>query len=131
MKPIEIVNRFIQAINQQDVDQLLALTSSDHKLIDGGGDIYTGSEKLHETWSAYFQMFPDYKIVIEKSFSKGDSVGLYGTAEGTYAPDGNLDPTNHWKIPAAWLAVVSGDFVVTWQVYADNWPVHEIMSKYK
>lgn len=131
MKPIEIVKRFVLAINQRDVDGLFALMSSDHRLIDGGGDIYTGSKKLREAWSAYFKMFPDYKIVVEESFSSGDSVGLFGTAEGTYAPDGNLDPRNHWKIPAAWLAVVSDDFVVRWQVYADNWPIHEIMSKYK
>jgi hypothetical protein len=35
----------------------------------------------------------------------------------------------YWSIPAAWLAVLKGGSIASWQVYADTGPVHKIMDR--
>jgi len=37
--------------------------------------------------------------------------------------------TNYWRIPAAWRAIIRNNQVLTWQVYADNIIVMEILKR--
>jgi hypothetical protein len=50
---------------------------------------------------------------------------LAGQAEGTFVQDRILRPENHWRVPAAWRAVIVGDKVALWQVYVNP----EVMTK--
>jgi hypothetical protein len=34
-----------------------------------------------------------------------------------------------WSIPAAWKTKVAGARIALWQVYADNKPVYDILSR--
>lgn len=127
----EIANKFIEAINNHDVEAVCGLMTKDHTFIDSGGDVYKGIESMRKAWSDYFKMFPDYKIDAPEFVVSGDNIILLGKASGTCSVDGTMKAKNHWEIPAAWKAVVADDKVKLWQVFADNTPVMEIMVKIK
>ena len=54
-------------------------------------------------------------------------VVLLGSASGTYAVEGELLPENRWETLTAWKALVRGEEIAEWRVYADNEPLREIM----
>jgi ketosteroid isomerase-like protein len=119
---------FVARINEHDPDRLAELMAEDHLFIDGLGRQVRGKYGMRDAWKAYLAWFPDYRISVDLKLADGDFVGLFGTAEGTYAPDGVLRAEQHWKIPAAWRAVVRQGRILEWQVYADNEPVWKIMG---
>lgn len=131
MNTKEVADKFIEAINNHDVEALCGLMTDDHTFIDSGGDVYKGVENMRRSWDSYFKMFPDYKIDAPEFVISGDNIILLGKASGTCPVDGTLKPGNHWEIPAAWKAVVAGDKIKHWQVFADNSPIMEIMAKIK
>jgi len=125
---VRTVIRFVNEINRHDLPAMLALVSADHVFVDGLGHEVRGRERLREAWEAYFALFPDYRILIEDHLQAGIVVGLFGSASGTFAVNGELSPSRRWKIPAAWKAIVREEHVERWQVYADNEPVWKIMG---
>ena len=127
----QVVARFVEAINAHNAEALLAFMTEDHRLADAGDCRVTGHESLRRAWNEYWTWMPDYRIEVQNMLSRGETVGVFGTARGTYAPDGRMRPENQWAIPAAWRAVVRGGHVAEWQVYADNSPVSEIMEGYR
>lgn len=129
VKPRQVVERFVAAINEHDVDELWRLMTKDHIFTDGGGQKVVRRDVTRDAWVAYFDMMPDYHVTIEQVFCSGEAVGLFGRASGTYAMKGQLKPENRWEMPAAWRAVVQGPCVAQWQVYADSEPVRAIMAK--
>src|ERR1700684_4126079 len=68
-----IVNDFVNAINEHNVDKIYSLMTEDHKFIDAHGNEVTGKDKMRAGWAGYFQWFPDYKIEITDIFSIGDT----------------------------------------------------------
>ena len=131
MNPRDVAYKFVAAINRHDVDAICDLMSDDHRFIDGLGTIGEGRAEMEKGWIGYFDMVPDYRIDVAETFLSKDTVVMLGTAAGTYTSDGTLKPENFWKTPAAWRAVIAGDKVRIWQVFADNEPIREIMRKEK
>ena len=125
---IDVALVFVDRINCHDVGGLVALMTEDHCFVDGLGQVVRGRERMETGWVGYFGWFPDYSIKINDILSKGNVVGLFGTAQGTYLANGKLLPENHWEIPAAWKVVVKRGHVSEWRVYADNEPVWKIMG---
>lgn len=123
----DIAFAFIDHINAHDVHRLATLMTDDFLFVDGLGQEVRGSRQMEKGWEAYFTWFPDYSIQVDEAFCQGPLVGLFGSAQGTYAVDGKLLPENRWKIPAAWKAVVRDERIAEWRVYADNEPVWKIM----
>lgn len=80
---------------------------------------------MTDAWLDYFTMIPDYRITVTETFSSAGTVMLAGGAEGTFVQDRILRPENHWRVPAAWRAVIVGDKVALWQVYVNP----EVMTK--
>jgi len=64
-------------------------------------------------------MFPDYKNSIEGIVQSGNTVMAYGHSSGTYNGREGLVPENKISMPAAWKAVIEGNKVKEWRVYAD------------
>jgi len=83
---------------------------------------------MEKGWHGYFGWFPDYLIKVDEIFSNGNVVALFGTAAGTFLVNGKLLAENHWKIRAAWRAVIRAEQVSEWSVYADNEPVWKVMG---
>ena len=122
---------FVKQINAHRAEGLAALMTDDHRFVDALGASWQGREVMREGWKGYFGWFPDYKIRVTELIEDGDTVAMFGTAEGTYAADGKLAKKNHWKIPAAWKAVVRGGRIAEWRVYCDNDPARRIMAAHK
>ena len=126
---IECVLEFIEAINQHDVDRLIALMTEDHTFVDARGAVIQERERLRDPWQEYFRLFPDYQIVVSDIFENDHVIAVFGTAGGTYAVNGKLLAENRWEVPASWKALVRGGQVARWQVYTDNEPVRKILSR--
>jgi uncharacterized protein (TIGR02246 family) len=124
-----VAKAFVQAINRQDVEGLVALMAPEHRFVDSLGNVALGRENMRAGWAAYFRMVPDYSIAIEETYGDGPLVLMLGVAEGTYSPDGQLRPENRWKTPAAIRAQVENGLVTEWRVYADNEPIRRLMKK--
>ncbi|HEX4604247.1 MAG TPA: nuclear transport factor 2 family protein [Candidatus Angelobacter sp.] len=128
--PIEVVLKFEAHINTRDAEGICALMTNDGEFIDSLGNRIRGTAKLRAAWEGYFKMVPDYSISHSEIFANGDIVAVFGSAQGTFAKDGEMKKENSWRMPAAWRAVVKDGKIAIWQVYADNEPVRAIMRKY-
>lgn len=128
--PGQIVRDFANSINEHNVEKICRLMTDEHKFIDSQGNEITGKEKMREGWIGYFQLFPDYKIEIEKLFVDRDTVAAFGFAGGTYK--GLSDKKeNYWHLPASWKAVIKEGRIDLWQVYADSKIPNDIIIKNK
>ena len=127
---VEIVIRFITAINSHNIDLINEMMSDDHKFTDSLGSVYRGKELMSQGWRNYLKMFPDYKIDIDEIYNDVDKVMFTGKASGTYYVD-KAAKENHWEITAAWRAVVINNMIKEWQVFGDNKPVYEIIERNK
>ena len=127
---VEVVIRFITAINSHNIDLLSELMSDDHKFTDSLGSIYRGKELMTRGWINYLKMFPDYKIDIDEIYNVENKIMFTGKARGTYGGDKSIKE-NYWEINAAWRALVINNKIKEWQVFGDNKPVYEIIERNK
>lgn len=126
---ITTVLKFEQLINSQRPDALCSLLTDDSVFIDSLGNRVSGVARLRSAWEGYFKMVPDYTISHEEIFANGNTVAIFGTAQGTFSRDGQTEKENYWKTHAAWKAVVKDEKIAVWQVFADNEPIREIMRR--
>jgi len=116
---VEAALAFVEAVNSGSVDRIAGLMTDDHMFIDSDGGQCLGKSTMVSGWAGYFAMVPDYRIIVKDTFAAAGTVMLAGEAEGTFVQDGALKPENHWKVPAAWRAVVKGGKIALWQVYVN------------
>lgn len=117
-----IVTRFMDAINAHDLAAMAALMSADHQFIDSLGQVLAGKDVVSEAWRGYFGFCQDYWVRPAQVFRERDRVAVFGEAGGTVG--GSV-----WRTPAAWLARAGEGCVTTWQVFADNKPVYDILAR--
>ena len=122
-----VARAFVGAINRQDADALAGMMTEEHRFIDSLANVVAGREAMRKAWVGYFRMVPDYSIAVEETLAEGPVVVMLGVAQGTYVPDGKLKAENRWESPVALRAVVEGDKVAEWRVYADNEPMRRLM----
>jgi len=127
----KIVYRFVDAINEHNIDKIYLLMADDHKFVDATGNQMSGKEKMKAGWAGYFQWFPDYKIEITDIFSNADTLAAFGFASGTFKGIKTDDNENYWRIPAAWKIIVSKEKITLWQVFADTKIPFDIIGKNK
>jgi len=125
----QVALAFVEAINSRDNARLSEWMTSGHVFVDSDGSEYAGRERMRAGWADYFAMVPDYRIEVHEVFDRADMVVMLGYAEGTFSQDGALKNENHWRVPAAWRAVVSGQEVALWQVYVNPEPMQRIMER--
>ena len=129
VKPLELADAFVTAINAGDVDTLASLMAPDHVFVDADGSEHGGRDKMRAGWREYFEMVPDFLIEVFDRFDAGSFVILIGQASGTFVQDGDLKPENHWSVPAAWRVVVVAELVAVWQLYANQHLMHQIIDR--
>ena len=129
MSAKDIVVEFVRQINSQNVDGLCSLMSEDHRFIDALGSMIQGREEMRQAWAGYFHLVPDYWISLEEIFENSNVITAFGTAGGTYSPDGEMREENKWQVPAAWRAEIRDNLLTEWRVYADNEPMRRLMAK--
>ena len=86
---------------------------------------------MYNGWLDYFSMVPDYRIEVIDTFCQGTMVVFLGMAEGTFSEAGKLKSENHWRVPAAWRAVISDDKISRWQLYVNPEPMFSIFNRIK
>ncbi len=118
--PIETVRAYVRRINASDPDGLAKLSTSKTRFVDATGGQYV---LRREAWAAYFADFPDYRIRVERIFSQGPQVAVFGLASGSYRGRGTSTPGAAWRFPAAWSAIVRAGKVTEWRVYGDIEPM--------
>jgi predicted enzyme related to lactoylglutathione lyase/ketosteroid isomerase-like protein len=120
---------FITAINAHDPNRLHALMSDDHTFVDAIGNRLSGADKARSGWTKYFHMFPDYTVELTDALETSPTILATGFASGTYQGAAGGQHENHWRIPAAWKAVITEERVTLWQVFADTKIPFDIMDK--
>ncbi len=118
----QVFNLFVTAINRHDVDALSSRMAPEHVFTDSLGNRVVGAAAMIAGWRGYFAMCPDYWIRTDNLLAKDGMVLAVGHAGGTI--NGVA-----WQTPSAWKAVIQEGTVAEWQVFADNKPVYEILSK--
>lgn len=116
---------FIARINAQDAEGLAALMSDDHTFIDAHGNQLSGREQMTAGWRGYFAWFPDYRIEADEFFEANDTVVVFGFAGGSF----HGKPSESWRVPAAFRAMVKDGVVTMWQVYADTKSPFDIIER--
>lgn len=64
---------------------------------------------MRSAWARYFRMFPDSRIRVQETDSRGGVMILAGAAEGADSVQGRLLAENHGCVPAVWRASVRGN----------------------
>lgn len=121
---------FVEAINQRCVEELAGLMTEDHVFTDCLGKKLESREKLMAAWRVYFQVVPDFEMVVDETYVAGNVVVLVGHAQGTYAVEGKLPPGNQWQTPAVWRALIRWGLVAEWSVCANNEPLRRLMDRH-
>jgi ketosteroid isomerase-like protein len=125
---LDIVNRFVEAINDHNVSEILELMADDHVFIDGQDNKSVGKEGMKEGWKGYFELFPDYRIGITDVIDNDPVFGLFGYVNGTYQGIKNESNSNFWRTPASWKAIVKNEKILHWQVYCDYSELFKIID---
>jgi hypothetical protein len=124
-----IVNRFVKAINDHDVNEILNLISEDHIFIDGQDNKTIGKRGMKEGWERYYELFPDYQIEISNVTENKSVIGLFGYVNATYKNFNNKLNSNFWRTPASWKAIIESNKIKHWQVYCDYSDLFRIIDK--
>ena len=126
-----IAIRFVKAINDHNVDEIINLMSEDHIFIDALDSKSVGKKGMKDGWKGYYELFPDYQIEISDITENVSTIGLFGYASGTYKNLTNKLDSNFWRIPASWKAIVENNKIKHWQVYCDYSSLFKIIEKNK
>jgi hypothetical protein len=129
MTPLQVASSFVEAINSQAIDTMAELMTEDHVFIDSDGTEVPGRERMREGWIGYFELVPDYRIEVNETFTRDQTVVFLGIARGTFSEAGVLKSENSWSVPAAWLALVEDQQVSVWQVYVNPEPMRRILDR--
>jgi ketosteroid isomerase-like protein len=124
----EIALKFIEAINNQDLHEMIDLMAEDHVFIDASGSKFEGKKGMAEGWEEYFRMFPDYNIEVTDVIEGDGIIGIFGYASGTYLGDEEESGYNYWEAPASWKVKVKEGKIRHWQVYCDYSELFEIIG---
>jgi limonene-1,2-epoxide hydrolase len=126
-----IVIKFVKAINDHDVNEIVNLMSEDHIFIDATNHKTVGKTEMKEGWKRYYKLFPDYRIDISDITENESVIGLFGYANATYKNLTNELNSNFWRISASWKAIVEDNKIKHWQVYCDYSDLFKIIDKNK
>lgn len=126
----QLVLEFVKAINDHDTNKIASLISEDHVFIDSQGNEVHGKDKMIKGWEGYFNLFPDYKIVISQLLDEQSLTVLLGFASASFLGNRGGNPDSYWRLPAAWKAVTEGGKINLWQVFADTKIPFEIINKF-
>jgi len=124
-----IAIRFVKAINDHDVDEIINLMSGDHIFIDALDNKSVGKKGMKDGWKGYYELFPDYQIEISDITENVSTIGLFGYVSATYKNLTNKLNSNFWRIPASWKAIVENNKIKHWQVYCDYSSLFKIIER--
>lgn len=129
MEPVDAVLDFIERINSRDPQVIVDAITDDHEFTDSAGGTVRGRSAMLKAWTAYFCLFPDYQVHVDRILPRDDRVIVVGHSTGTLSPegraelsepDGRLPSEEQLQGPAIWVGRVLGGKLASWQVLADS-----------
>jgi hypothetical protein len=117
LPPVAAVIGFIDAINQGDVDRLVALMSPGHRLQVLQEPPVTGREPNRDAWNGYVTAFPDYVIYPDHLVHHDDDVVVLGSTTGSHL---GLADEDERQLKVIWRATVHDGLLTLWQVLEDT-----------
>jgi ketosteroid isomerase-like protein len=124
----DLILEFVDSINARDVDGIAGFLAADHVFIDAHDTVHEGKQLMRKAWAEYFELFPDYKVEVKHVIEEGDMLAIFGYASATYkGPEAG--PSNFWRLPGAWKAVIIEGKIKLWQVYCDYKTIYDIIQK--
>ncbi|MDW8262005.1 MAG: nuclear transport factor 2 family protein [Phycisphaerales bacterium] len=124
----DTVLKFIDRINAHDVNGIMQLMSPAYEFVNSSGERFRDRQFIRETWEAQFRNHPDYTIRVQRVIADEEGVGVFGTASGTYAPDGILREEDRWEVPSAFLVIARDGQVTYFESFADTSIVFAVMQ---
>jgi hypothetical protein len=109
-----IALRFVECINNQDIEGLVSLMSAEFTMIAFEGNAETGRELMREGFQGYFTDFPEYKIHVSRVARSGDAIAIIGKTTGSHIP-----PAIEAKETVIWIAKVEDNLVSEWRIFSD------------
>ena len=128
MTNAEIVNSFIQAINDHDVDKIYNLMSEDQIFVDGYGDKHVGKNGMQER-STILQSVLIIKLKSQMSQRTNSIIGLFGYAKATYKTLKMNGIVISAKDCCYVKAIVEHKKIKYWQVFCDYTRLQAIIDK--
>lgn len=107
----QVVQMFNDCITAGDTAGLAELMMADHTFTDSAGKVWRGRNTCVQTWSGFFEAFPDYRNVFTTAKTRDESVVVRGYSVCS-------EPA--LEGPAIWAATVRGERVADWRVYEDT-----------
>jgi ketosteroid isomerase-like protein len=117
LPPVAAVVGFIDAINQGDVDRLVALMSPGHQLQVLQEPPVTGREANRDAWNGYVTAFPGYVIYPDHLVHHGDDVLVLGSTTGSHL---GLPDQDERQLKVIWRATVRNGLLTLWQILEDT-----------
>lgn len=117
-----IILKFIDSINRHDCARIASLISEDHEFIDAKNQILSRKKLVVLSWKKFFEMFPDYRIVVTELRELVSTVEVFGMATGTFNGTGK-----RFILFAEWKAVLKKNKIKIWQVNCDSTLIEETM----
>lgn len=110
----DVAFRFVERINRQDLEGLLALMTEDHDLHVFGEHDLEGKPAQRDGWRDYFALCPDYMIHVHEMHVTGDTAVLVGSTTGSHL---KLPRLEEFRDPLIWTAKVRDGRVCEWALH--------------
>lgn len=107
------IERWVLAINTQDIDMLESLGAEDHVFFVEGETPTVGRHRIRASWEGYFELCPNYMVYIDEYFENVDAFYLIGHTTGSHVP-------RHIEVrPSSviWRCVLNEGSVREWSIY--------------
>lgn len=117
LSPSSIVLKFVECINQGDLEGIALLTSQEYKFTDIPGRVYIfrGKESIKQSWDEYLSAFPNYKIHVHHVLESGNGVAIIGKTTGSHVP-----PEIEEKEIVLWTAQIRDGLISEWRIYSGS-----------
>jgi ketosteroid isomerase-like protein len=115
--PIGVARRFVDCINERDLDGLAALMSRDHTLAVFDEEPLAGKDANVDAWRGYFESFPRYVISPHRIAERNGAVAILGHTTGSHL---GLADDEERELTLIWIASVDRGTVTRWQLMEDD-----------
>lgn len=109
--PGSIVVRFVEYVNDGDLEGIASLISPDVVFTDVRGRVFQEKGFM----AAYLAEFPDYKIHVTHVLEGGTGVAIVGRTTGSHVP-----PEIEKNETLVWTAEVRDRLISEWRIYSDK-----------
>lgn len=109
-----IALRFVECINNQDIESLASLMTEDFTMIAHNDEPEIVRQLMWQRYQSYFPHFPDYRIHIQKMAFSRDEVAMIGKTTGSHVP---VEIEREETV--IFIARIEDDLVSQWRIYSD------------